>query len=132
MLYAQDLPYDRPFSCPPDIVLSLPCPPAANKLRKIDWRNHRKHKAWRHEAGLNVLVAKSGGRKLGAIVGRFELEITMDETLKCDLDATIKSVTDFCVSIGLVRDDGPKYMRKVTLLWGDAPEGIKVTLRGIE
>lgn len=122
---------DPPFSVTPDIVLILPAPPPTNKLRRIDWRNHAKHKAWREQAGKHLMLARSGGKKLGAISGRFELILTMDGRLKRDLDSTIKSVADFVVLHGLVKDDGYKYMRKITLQWGDV-EGIKVVLRGIE
>lgn len=123
---------DAAFHVAPDIVLDLPACPPINRLRKIDWRGHKAHKAWREQAGKHLMLARSGGKKLGAISGRFEIELTMDDRIKCDLDATIKQVSDFCVLHGFVRDDSPRYMRKITIQWGDIAPGIRVVLRPCE
>lgn len=126
---------DPPFACPPDIVLDLPVPPSVNRTRKINWAD-RLHSKWIEVADKCVLAAKC--KVVGSIRGRkidgpFEAIIQLSaEHTKMDLDNAIKGLIDYARRIELIVDDGPKYMRRLTLEWGEAPTGCRLTLRPME
>lgn len=115
-----------------DITLDLPPPISVNKLRRIDWANQRAVRKWRDEANGHVLIAKrhpTAPLRLQTI-DRFELGIVLNETrVKTDADNCAKILIDYLCTIGLIIDDAPKHMRKVTIEWGEAPEGCRVTVR---
>lgn len=120
----------------PDIVLMLPIPPAANKLRKIDRAGQPAHKRWIEQCHTHVMM-QHGGRLYGQkrrpwqIIGKFAIDILLDRGCRYDLDATVKATLDYCVRIDLVPNDSQKYLDDVHLHWGDVPEGMRVTLRAI-
>jgi Holliday junction resolvase RusA-like endonuclease len=123
---------DAPFHCPPDVVIDLPPPISVNKLRRVDWANQRMVRKWRDEANGLLLVAKR--RQTNPLrfstIDRFELRIVLDENrVKTDADNCAKILIDYLCTIGLIVDDAPKHMRKVTIQWGEAPEGCRVTIR---
>lgn len=123
---------DAPFHCPADIVLDLPAPISVNKLRRIDWANQKLVQRWRDAANGLLLVAKR--RPVDPLrfntVERFELGIVLDETkVRSDADNCAKILIDYLCTIGLIIDDAPKHMRKVTIEWGEAPEGCRVTIK---
>lgn len=125
-------PLYRPFGCPPDIVLDLPVPPSVNRTRKVDWRGHSKYVAWRREADKHFLLVKreNKGRE---ITGQFEAIVTISgEHTSIDLDNGVKALLDYARRLELVPDDSPKYLRKLTVEWGKAQEGCRLTLRPIE
>lgn len=109
-----------------EITFAIPTPPSLNKTRRIDWAGHKAHKSWRSDAGWSMVPA---ARKFGKIFGPFEIEVTVDNSVKFDLDSTPKAIIDACVAYGLVPDDAPKYMRKITIQWGDVSGGVAVVLR---
>ena len=115
-----------PFAPPADIVLDLPAPISVNRSRKIDWANYPKVKAWIRNADAHFLLQK---RKLSpAISGRYEIILTLREGSLIDVDNTPKQVIDFVRKRGLVTDDDPAHMRKLTIRFGDV-EGCRVTVR---
>jgi hypothetical protein len=123
---------DPPFACPPDVVIDLPPPISVNKLRRVDWANQRMVRKWRDEANGLLLVAKR--RQTNPLrfstIDRFELGIVLDESrVKTDADNCAKILIDYLCTIGLIVDDAPRHMRKVTIQWGEAPEGCRVTIR---
>ena len=107
------------------ITLDLPAPLSTNRRRKIDWASEPDHARWIKNADAHVLLAKSQGLKLERIK-RFEVEIIVDETIKLDLDNNIKSLVDFLRRVNLIHDDNPKCMRKLTIVWGYVPSGIRI------
>jgi Holliday junction resolvase RusA-like endonuclease len=128
---------DPPFACPPDdpmiggIVLDLPMPPSVNRI----WRANRagpkqvsispEYAAWKRHADQMVLqMAQFRGLK--TIVGKFEAKIVL-KRCRGDLDNRAKGVLDFLQSRAVVVDD--KYCERLTLEWGDAPHGCRVTVR---
>lgn len=123
---------DAPFHCPADVVLDLPPPISVNKLRRVDWANQRLVRKWRDDANGLLLAAK---RRLinplrFSTVERFELGIVLDEKrVRSDADNCAKILIDYLCTVGLIIDDAPKHMRKVTIEWGDAPEGCRVTVK---
>lgn len=119
-----------PPSCA-DVVLDLPPPLSVNKQRRIDWSAEVRRTAWKKTADAFVLMAKrrpGNPLKLNRIP-RFEITITFDETQTgIDLDNGVKGILDFLVLREVIEDDGPKHMRKLTIEWGYAPEGARVTV----
>jgi Holliday junction resolvase RusA-like endonuclease len=121
---------DIPFAPPPDIVLDLPRPPSVNRTRRLDKSALPKIAAWTRTADAMTTAAWSGGRRPKHVLNRFEVIIVLPETTtSADLDNTPKKIIDYAKRLGLIVDDGPKYMRKVTIVWGEAPEGCRLILR---
>jgi Holliday junction resolvase RusA-like endonuclease len=115
-----------------DIILDLPAPLSVNKLRRINWRTHKQAALWKDMADRFLLVAKT--RKVNPVklksIKRFELFIMLDENLvSIDLDNTLKLLIDFLRHRNVIEDDSPKHMRKLTVEWGRAPDGVRVTVR---
>jgi len=123
---------DAPFHCPPDVVLDLPVPISVNKLRRINWRAHRRAGLWQDQADRHLLAAKCRTEnpvKLNSIQ-RFEIEITLNESkVFLDLDNSLKLLIDYLRHRNIIMDDSPKHMRKLTVLWGLAPHGCRVTVK---
>lgn len=115
-----------------DITLDLPPPISVNKLRRVDWANQRLVRKWRDEANGLLLVAKRHPTRplRFATMDRFELGIVLDESrVRTDADNCAKILIDYLCTMGVIIDDAPKHMRKVTIEWGVAPEGCRVTVR---
>jgi Holliday junction resolvase RusA-like endonuclease len=124
-----------PFLMPTDRVLTVDLPPplSVNKTRKINWAAKRKVDAWIEKADMQIM-SRGGMRRIGKpLAGSFEVTISFDETLVgLDLDNAPKLLIDYCRRLGLVRDDSPRYMRRVVLEWADnIPTGCRITLREI-
>jgi Holliday junction resolvase RusA-like endonuclease len=124
-----------PFAVCSDIILDLPAPPSVNRTRKIDWSARDVVRAWSNVANAYVLAAK--GRAISPLqltkISRFELLIVLSaHHTKIDLDNSLKSLIDYLRHIGVIEDDGPKHMRKLTVEWGLAPHGCRVTVRPCE
>ena len=128
---ARDTFTDRPFGCPPDVVLDIPVPPSVNKARRIDWRNHRLTKAWhRHCSNLLMSTGQYKFAKNHKPAERYELTLILDESQTwIDLDNSVKLANDYLKRLGLIVDDGPKYCRRIVLEWGDAPHGCRLILK---
>jgi Holliday junction resolvase RusA-like endonuclease len=115
-----------------DIVLDLPPPPSVNRLRKIDWPNSRVAKKWALAADKFVLAARcrSHNPVKCAKLNRFEILIVLSEAhSKCDLDNVCKGLLDYLCRIEIIEDDGPNHLRRLTVEWGTAPDGCRVTIR---
>lgn len=127
---------DAPFHCPPDvvvggIVIDLPTPPSVNRI----WRANRagpnkvskskEYVSWQRSA--DALAMSTGQfRGLKTIVGKFEAAIVL-KRVPGDLDNRTKGVLDWLQSRGVIVDD--KFCEKLTVEWGDAPTGCRVTVR---
>jgi len=127
---------DRPFGCPEDIVIDYPPAPSVNATRKIDWRSSSKYDRWKQSADNCVMSARcrvGNSIRSRKIDGRFEAVIVFDEaTSRLDLDNGIKALLDHCKRSDLITDDSPKYLRKLTAQFGQAPMGCRVILRPME
>lgn len=127
---AAALAVDRPFAPPLECVLDLPAPPSVNETRRAHGRGTRKLQRWKEQAGMRVMAA-GGLRRLTKMPGQFEAVITLDESCRLDLDNSAKALIDFAKMLGLILDDAPKYMRRVTIEWGRAEHGARLLLRSI-
>jgi Holliday junction resolvase RusA-like endonuclease len=126
---------DPPFACPPDVVIDLPAPISVNAVRRVDWSSMARTSQWKGAADAYIYQAKcrrDNPLKLENIQ-RFEITITFDENQTgIDLDNGVKGILDYLVDREVIEDDGPKHMRKLTVTWGEAPEGTRVTVRPCE
>lgn len=121
---------DRPFAPAIEAVLHLPPPPSVNRTRKVDWKGQRKLDAWKDRADELVMVA-GGLRKFPKMPDKFEAHIMLDNSLTLDADNSCKAILDYAKRLTLIKDDSPKYLRKLTVQWGDVPSGCQLTLRSI-
>ena len=122
---------DPPFLAPLECVVDLPPPPSVNVLRRMNGAGVRKLTKWKAQADMAVFAA-GGLRRFTKMPGRFEATIILDETQnRIDLDNSCKCLLDHAKRLGLILDDGPRYMRRVTIEWGDAPHGARLVLRSI-
>ena len=117
-----------PFGLPPDIELHLPAPLSVNATRRVNWAALSRIAKWRKEADVLFLSVKRqlAGRK---ILGRYEAIVTLNENNRLDIDNGVKGILDLARHYDLVEDDSPKYLRKLTVKFGDAPYGAKLVLR---
>lgn len=121
---------DAPFAPPPVIVFDLPAPPSVNRTRRVDWKSLRLVSSWKNVA--NNFVIAQRRRQPRKIYGAFEILIVMSEKhTGIDLDNGIKSIIDYMREIDAIQNDAPQFLRKLTVEWGDAPEGCRVHVRGL-
>lgn len=112
------------------IILDLPAPISTNKTRRIDWSSFAAHRTWKKLAD-GIVLTQWRALKNARIAGQFELMITLSEAhTSIDLD-NIKVIPDYLKRIGIISDDGKKYMRRLVVEWGQAESGCRVTLRGL-
>jgi Holliday junction resolvase RusA-like endonuclease len=111
---------------PAEIMLDLPAPMSVNRTRKIDWHAKARMDSWARVA--DAIVMSQG--KLIGIKGPFELHITMSGSIsKLDLDNGLKQTIDYLRRIEVIENDDPKFMRRLVVDWGTAPEGCRVIVR---
>lgn len=124
---------DRPFALPPDVVLDLPVPPSVNRTRRVDWKGKRQTGKWSKSADKFVMLARTKRRDMFDLkLSRFEVHVVLSEDhTGIDLDNSIKELVDYLCRAGLIENDAPKNMRKITAEWGHAPEGCRVTLKAV-
>jgi len=118
-----------------DIILDLPPPPSVNRTRRMDFSSMRIVNAWKNVANAYVLAAKGRADRPLRLTKtpRFELLITMSEQhTKIDLDNGLKALIDYLRKIELIEDDSPEHMRRLTVEWGNAPHGCRVTVRPLQ
>jgi hypothetical protein len=108
------------------IVLDLPAPLSVNRTRRIDWAAKPRIRAWVRRADALVM---SQGRLPKRISGQFEAKLIYPEHGAIDLDNGPKGILDYARRLELIADDSPKYMRRVTLEFGEVPEGCRLILQ---
>ena len=109
-----------------EITLNLPTPISVNATRRIDWRNHARTKEWLRQADALFLTQKRGLPP--PITGPFEIAITLQNGSQIDADNALKLLIDFVRRVRLVTDDSPRFMKRITVEFGDV-EGCRVVIR---
>lgn len=114
-----------------EITLDLPVPPSVNSTRRLNHRSLGRVEEWKRQADLMVMASgQYQAARPFAPVNRFEIEFTLCERrCRMDADNVLKAAIDYLRRIELIRDDGPRQMRKVTVTWGDAPNGCRIVVR---
>jgi Holliday junction resolvase RusA-like endonuclease len=116
-----------PFALPA-IVLDLPPPISVNRI----WRKTKTgviksetYKRWIKRA--DAMMLELGQLKgVHPIPGKFTASVVVRRS-NLDLDNNSKVVLDFLQSRNFIVDD--KFCEELTLRWGDAPTGCRVTVR---
>lgn len=114
------------------IIIDLPTPPSTNRIWRANKAGSKRiskskeYVSWQKSA--DALALSTGQfRGLKTIVGPFEAYIVI-KRVRGDLDNRgSKALLDWLQSRGVIADD--KYLEKLTMEWGDAPAGVRVTLR---
>jgi Holliday junction resolvase RusA-like endonuclease len=86
-------------------------------------------KAWTKQADALTMQAWAGGKRPAMIVDRFELTVILSPECHKDCDNILKSAVDYLRRLGLIKDDSPRYMRRVIIEWGEARYGCRLILR---
>jgi hypothetical protein len=107
------------------VIIDLPAPMSVNRTRRINYASMPDQKAWKQQADNLYLMQKRGLEK---IEGHFEVQITICSSCRLDLDNGVKLLIDTARSYGLVPDDSPRFLRKITVMFGDAPEGARLMI----
>ncbi|SFG65413.1 hypothetical protein [Methylobacterium gossipiicola] len=113
---------DRPIA--ETVVLDLPMPPGVNNLYfnrpGVGRVKAARYRRWRADAvRLGALQAP------GRIVGRADITIHLMAT-EGDTDAYAKPLIDAAKQIGVIADDGKRYVRHVTSLRSDRPDAVRM------
>jgi Holliday junction resolvase RusA-like endonuclease len=112
------------------INLDLPMPPSVNRIRRIDWAGHNKHKDFRLRADLTISAAYAPNKPpRRQITGTYELEILIPERSRLDLDNCVKCLIDYLVAAEFVPDDDRRYLRGYSVRWAPIP-ACRVTIKG--
>lgn len=112
----------------PAIVIDIPVPPSVNKMRRWNKAAQPIIDAWVKHAHGVVTASRTYKREL-AIDGPYELRIVLNEAMcRSDPDNVVKAGIDYLRRIELIRDDSPRYARRITIEWGEAPEGCRLIL----
>jgi len=111
-------------------AIRLPKPPSVNAMY-LNMRGHGriispKYRAWKKDAEWSI-----SGIRLENFVGPVQIEIVIEESPRSDLDNFCKPICDFLVQHKIIVDDKCKYVRKITIEWGDV-DGAIVTIKQVE
>lgn len=114
------------------IVLDLPPPISTNRI----WRRSKAggvikslaYERWIKRAD-DMLMELGQLRGVRPIVGKFSALIVVKRS-NLDLDNNSKSVLDFLQSRNFIVND--KLCEELTLRWGDAPTGCRVTITALQ
>jgi Holliday junction resolvase RusA-like endonuclease len=111
------------------VVLDLPAPLSVNRTRRIDYRSMPAVHEWKRQADALFLIQKRKLRINPTIRGPFEATITISSSSRIDLDNGVKLLIDAAREYGLVPDDRPQYLRKLTVEFGQTEHGARIKLR---
>lgn len=119
-----------PFLPAPDIVLDVPLPPSVNRTRRIDPAAAGEVERWKKSADMLLMAAGQYRAAKKAAFDRFEITIILNEDCRLDLDNPVKAAIDYLRRIEVIPNDDKRHLRKLTVVWGEAPEGCRLVLRG--
>ena len=113
-----------------EAVLDIPVPPSVNRTRKVDRASLPMIKAWQVQCDRQLMASLQFRKAKAANITRFELQIIVDERhCRCDLDNIAKSAIDYLKRTEIIPDDGPAYMRKFSVEFGEARLGCRMILK---
>jgi hypothetical protein len=109
------------------ITYDWPIPPSVNRLRRVDFKQHRLLTKWRDRADALVMLQKRG--PLPRLTSPVEIHVVVKDTYHGDLDNVFKVLCDNLVRLAIIPDDSPKYVKRIVMEFGEAPEGVRITLK---
>lgn len=111
-----------------EIVLELPQPISVNRIWRKTKAGISKSKAYERwiKSADDMLLDLGQLRGVKPIDGKFTATIVVKRS-RTDLDNNSKSVLDFLQSRNFIINDN--LCEELTLRWGDAPTGCRVTVR---
>ena len=116
---------------PPDIVLDLPTPISVNRIWRVAKAGHviksPVYKQWIRQAD-SMLLELGQLKGIKPIVGKFTALIVV-KRINMDIDNSAKGILDFLQNRNFILND--KLCEELTLRWGDAPTGSRVTVRAL-
>lgn len=102
------------------ITLTLPPPISVNAMYRSFAMGKRlatiKSQAYREWEAVTMGEIKR--QKPASVAGRYHLEIILPEKNRIDADNTVKAFLDCLRKCGVVIDDSPKFLRKLTVSHG--------------
>jgi hypothetical protein len=112
------------------ITLDLPIPPSVNRLRRVDWANHKKRQEYYLRTDLFLTAHGPRPAPVRTITGAYELRIQIPESLSgIDLDNHCKALIDYLVSREFVPDDSKRYLRRLVIEWGSPTPACHITIK---
>jgi hypothetical protein len=85
--------------------------------------------AWQNQCDM-VLTLSGQYRAAEKITGPYELTVLLSDKLcKRDPDNVLKSAIDYLRRLKLIKNDSPKYARRIVVEWGEAPRGCRLILK---
>jgi hypothetical protein len=113
-----------------EITLDLPVPPSVNRIRRVDWANHKKRQQFYLRADLFLTAHGPHPAPVRLITGGYEIRIQIPETLcGIDLDNHCKAILDYLVSREIVPDDSKRFLRRLTIEWGSPVPACHITIK---
>lgn len=113
-------------------ILDVPIPPSVNRTRRVNWAGHAKLKEW-HARADTLITASGQYRSAWRNIPRYEVSIILDEKrCRIDPDNAAKAAIDYLRRIEVIQDDNKKHARKITIEWGEAPEGCRLIVKPLE
>ena len=116
-----------------EVILDLPLCPATNNLYLnrpgIGRVKSPAYRSWIESAGLYGKIQRPG-----RMVGLADLRVHLCE-FRGDTDGRVKALIACARAIGVIADDGGRYIRHVDIRRGEAPQGfvrLKFTRVGVE
>ncbi len=114
---------DQLFEC------VLPLPPPANNLFVNSPNGGRfpskRYTAWKALAGIEL---RKFTRGLAMILCPVNLELEYSEKSRADLDGLPKAPIDLLVAHGVLPDDNKRFVRRITLSWSAAKDGVRIII----
>lgn len=109
------------------MTYDLPVPPSSNNMFFNTGRGRAvtpEYKAWKMEAG--QMLRRQG---IVPFIGRAEVVIDIDDTVRGDADNRTKACLDVLVAHGVLRDDSKKYVKRVSVGWETGIGACRVTVK---
>ena len=114
------------------ITLDLPIPPSVNRLRRVDWANHKKRQEYYLRTDLFLTAHGPRPAPVRLIKGAYEIRIQIPESLSgIDLDNHCKAILDYLVSREIVPDDSRRFLRRLVVEWGSPTPACRITIKEI-
>ena len=111
------------------IELHLPAPLSVNRTRRLNKAALGEIARWEAEADRLYLWQKRDIGMMNSVEPPYEVYIVLNKACRLDGDNGVKILLDTAVRFGLLPDDGPKYVRRIVVEYGDAEYGSRLIIR---